>query len=894
MLTLIMQVDEDAPLPASLEHDAGPPHASSAEATHHTASSDAPSAAGTTPTAPTQSTDGLAEAQPRRCRDLRQSTPLQIETLDRSDQLNSSESQRRQQKDSEAEDKLTSASSGGTAPAESAAAVDALDRDAGNTCSIPFYSGNPLVELTKGVLHIFCDMRHNGEYEAAVPVAPASKSNHNNEKGAAPTPRTTATLPPPPPDHNHGYNVFDEEASARAAAGAGSATASLVFGSLSTSFAIGGTAAAALPPPRLPLHRSKVVVILAVPTSKPYTDLIQFTGSVQHTVEAMKIIRDAAPNRYLAVLRFQTQNAADEFYLSFNNRKFNSLEPEVCHLAFVSHIKATHRTDMEALMFEMEHRVRTTTTTTTTTAAAIATTAASSGAVPDAFHSTMLGETSNGATSSSLHAAGAIKMASALSPSAPITQHSPSETLSSTSGSAPGPLESTTSAAATAAPTGTGVAAQPQPQPQDGPSDQLPHHNLVELPTCPVCLERLDESASGIFTTICNHNFHCTCLSRWGDSSCPICRHSIRPDSSNQCFECDCTSSLWICLICGHIGCGRYVDGHAYEHFRETQHTYAMELESQRVWDYAGDNYVHRLIQNRTDGKMVEFSSPGRPSRSERSGAGRTSSEVRSASAAAFEKGRSGHVSAADDPDDLGKKKPGARGNVMHFGDMPVPASARRLGFGTSGDAEAQAQDDGAHAGYEDEHVFYEYSSSEEKVDALQLEYTYLLAAQLERQRAYFEGKMQELEQHAIERERQLIVRMEALQSSTSEMEHKLAASERERKALEKKTLQAREKSSRLQLDFDNEKEITTSLQENQKFWQNELEALKRKTADALKSKEEQIADLGEQVRDLMFYMDTQQKVSASPHSKELQEGQVIVTEAAASSPAAKGKGRKR
>ena len=29
-----------------------------------------------------------------------------------------------------------------------------------------------------------------------------------------------------------------------------------------------------------------------------------------------------------------------------------------------------------------------------------------------------------------------------------------------------------------------------------------------------------------------------------------------------------------------------------------------MELETQRVWDYAGDNYVHRLIQNKVDGKQ--------------------------------------------------------------------------------------------------------------------------------------------------------------------------------------------------------------------------------------------------------------------------------------------------
>jgi len=33
----------------------------------------------------------------------------------------------------------------------------------------------------------------------------------------------------------------------------------------------------------------------------------------------------------------------------------------------------------------------------------------------------------------------------------------------------------------------------------------------------------------------------------------------------------------------------RYTGGHANNHWMETQHTYALELETQRVWDYAGD-----------------------------------------------------------------------------------------------------------------------------------------------------------------------------------------------------------------------------------------------------------------------------------------------------------------
>jgi BRCA1-associated protein len=35
-------------------------------------------------------------------------------------------------------------------------------------------------------------------------------------------------------------------------------------------------------------------------------------------------------------------------------------------------------------------------------------------------------------------------------------------------------------------------------------------YERIELPTCPVCLERLDTSISGMLTTVCNHSFHCT------------------------------------------------------------------------------------------------------------------------------------------------------------------------------------------------------------------------------------------------------------------------------------------------------------------------------------------------------------------------------------------------
>jgi BRCA1-associated protein len=134
-----------------------------------------------------------------------------------------------------------------------------------------------------------------------------------------------------------------------------------------------------------------------------------------------------------------------------------------------------------------------------------------------------------------------------------------------------------------------------------------------EMPTCPVCLERLEEQTSGIYITLCNHTFHCNCLAQWNsDSSCPVCRYTLKTsdEQASKCDDCDTVDSLWICLICGHVGCSRYRKSHAQDHWKTTGHTYALELDTQRVWDYAGDGYVHRLIQNKSDGKVVELPSP--------------------------------------------------------------------------------------------------------------------------------------------------------------------------------------------------------------------------------------------------------------------------------------------
>ncbi|XP_038971868.1 BRAP2 RING ZnF UBP domain-containing protein 1 isoform X2 [Phoenix dactylifera] len=136
-----------------------------------------------------------------------------------------------------------------------------------------------------------------------------------------------------------------------------------------------------------------------------------------------------------------------------------------------------------------------------------------------------------------------------------------------------------------------------------------PPAGTTELPTCPVCIERLDQDISGIVATTCDHSFQCSCISKWVNSSCSVCQFCQEHSEKPTCSICGTSENLWICVICGFVGCGRYKEGHAVRHWKDTQHCYSLDLETQRVWDYVGDSYVHRLNQSKSDDKLVKLKS---------------------------------------------------------------------------------------------------------------------------------------------------------------------------------------------------------------------------------------------------------------------------------------------
>lgn len=68
-------------------------------------------------------------------------------------------------------------------------------------------------------------------------------------------------------------------------------------------------------------------------------------------------------------------------------------------------------------------------------------------------------------------------------------------------------------------------------------------------------------------------------------------------------------------------------------------------------------------------------------------------------------------------------------------------------------------------------------------------------------------------------------------------------------------------------------------LSSNQKLWRDRAEAAETSKDTTVQQKESEIRDLQEQVRDLMFYLETQKTVEASPEDtrQELQQGHVVL-----------------
>ncbi|XP_013780063.1 BRCA1-associated protein-like [Limulus polyphemus] len=550
-------------------------------------------------------------------------------------------------------------------PVSSEGGQNVTDKCSKNMCSqIQFYSGNHFVEVTKGILHLYKENQAGPSEEDDLNKAPSGVEPIDQQPiKALVTPRQSSRDETLARDsRSSSVNTMGEEHCEKA--DLQRRNEPLQLSSFISSMPI-----ASLPLKYRRLHSfektpEEITVSSNLHEDSP-VDLSLTTGNGNTAdfsdIEHIRIIRDAKPNLYMVLLKFRTQKMADEFYKSYNGVRFNTIEPELCHLVYVAKVETVKESEEIC----------------------------------------------------------------------------------------------------------------------------MPLSGLTELPTCPVCLERMDESVEGILTILCNHSFHGTCLSKWGDTSCPVCRYCQTPEPvpDNHCFGCGSQESLWICLICGHVGCGRYVDGHAFKHYVETEHTYAMQLGNNRVWDYTGDNYVHRLVQSKGDGKPVELES-------------------------------------------------------------------NRLSL-----------------------------EQEEKLDSVQLEYTYLLTSQLEAQRHFFEDRIARVEKEMFRQLEELKEKTKQAVEERKELEEKLARVSKEKQTHERKVSQLTGKLNKLSSELKEEKEMNKCLRQYQQQWQDKLKDTEHHLMELKENKEKEITDLKDQVRDLMFYLEAQEKLQhvSETTRQEIEEGQIVV-----------------
>jgi BRCA1-associated protein len=213
-----------------------------------------------------------------------------------------------------------------------------------------------------------------------------------------------------------------------------------------------------------------------------------------------------------------------------------------------------------------------------------------------------------------------------------------------------------------------------------------------------------------------------------------------------------------------------------------------LELETQRVWDYAGDGYVHRLIQNKADGKLVEL-----PSASMRS------------------------------IDDSGVGGPSASDSL-----------------------------------------------TAEKIEAIGIEYSYLLTSQLDSQRSFYEEQTVALQADVASlKDAVAQIRQEAESSRATaiaeetrrrrEEDERFSEMLRDKQRVEKKSERFAEVARSLEKELREERAVSNGLLKNLEAAQKRAEEGETERAELAQRAKE----LEDQVRDVMFFLEARTKIEA-------------------------------
>ncbi|XP_039360723.1 BRCA1-associated protein isoform X1 [Mauremys reevesii] len=173
-------------------------------------------------------------------------------------------------------------------------------------------------------------------------------------------------------------------------------------------------------------------------------------------------------------------------------------------------------------------------------------------------------------------------------------------------------------------------------------------------------------------------------------------------------------------------------------------------------------------------------------------------------------------------------------------------------------------------------------------------EYSYLLTSQLESQRIYWENKIVRIEKDTAEEINNMKTKFKETIEKCDNLEHRLNNLLKEKQSVERKCVQLNNKVAKLSNELKEEQEMNKCLRANQVLLQNKLKEEEKVLKETCEQKDLQITEIQEQLRDVMFYLETQQKINHLPAEtrQEIQEGQINIAVASSASSPAGGMGK--
>ena len=307
-----------------------------------------------------------------------------------------------------------------------------------------------------------------------------------------------------------------------------------------------------------------------------------------------------------------------------------------------------------------------------------------------------------------------------------------------------------------------------------------------------------------------------------------------------------------------------------------------MELETKSVWDYAGDNYVHRLIQNDPDGKVVECcdlsTKVANDNEQEHSHLKNLKKELQDEKLMNDWLRNELQMMTGEKSDLVLQmtaefNRRNLEAEVTNRNCEKERKSLEKKNLHCTTNLKNQEKE---------LRVEKQMNAQLRNIQQIVLAKVAKLERQLEKEKAQREIEIAVLETSLSEAQttsKKAQTTSEKAQAERLKYERMFSDSEKERKSLEKKNTHCATKLKSLEKELQDEKQMNECLRNNQKIWQEKVVELERHLKEVEAQRQTEVTELQEQVGDLMRHFEAQAAIEKAPADlqQEIQEGQMFV-----------------